>query len=131
MLVKYSSAFVVMPGGFGTLDEAFEVITLMQTGKLQRFPLVAMGGAFWHHLHDFMRKTMLQANKPSGAADIDLMQTVADTVGQALSIIRGARVINLPRRRKARPDRMTRLLGNRKCGFERCGAMCSCNCGSR
>jgi hypothetical protein len=46
MLVKYSTAFVVMPGGFGTLDEAFEVITLMQTGKLRSFPLVAMGGDF-------------------------------------------------------------------------------------
>ena len=43
MLVKYSSAFVGMPGGFGTLDEAFEVATLMQTGKLERFPIVAMG----------------------------------------------------------------------------------------
>jgi uncharacterized protein (TIGR00730 family) len=46
MLVKYSTAFVVMPGGFGTLDEAFEVITLMQTGKLQHFLLVGMGGDF-------------------------------------------------------------------------------------
>ncbi len=48
MLVKYSSAFVAMPGGFGTLDEAFEVITLLQTNKLDRFPVVAMGGReFW------------------------------------------------------------------------------------
>ena len=86
MLVKYSSAFVVMPGGFGTLDEAFEVITLMQTGKLQRFPLVAMGGAFWSHLQDFMRQTMLR-ERTVRAAEIDLMQ-VADTVEQALAIIR-------------------------------------------
>ncbi len=86
MLVKYSSAFVVMPGGFGTLDEAFEVITLMQTGKLQRFPLVAMGGAFWSHLQDFMHKTMLR-EQTVGAAEIALMQ-VADTVDQALEIIR-------------------------------------------
>ena len=86
MLVKYSSAFVVMPGGFGTLDEAFEVITLMQTGKLQRFPLVAMGGGFWSHLQDFMRQAMLR-ERTVRAAEIDLMQ-VADTVDQALAIIR-------------------------------------------
>ena len=86
MLVKYSSAFVVMPGGFGTLDEAFEVITLMQTGKLERFPLVAMGGAFWARLQDFMHKTMLREGTV-GEAGIALMQ-LADTVDQALAIIR-------------------------------------------
>ncbi len=85
MLVKYSSAFVVMPGGFGTLDEAFEVVTLMQTGKLDRFPLVAMGGSFWTHLGDFMRGTLLE-EQTVDAADIDLIQ-VADTVEQALAII--------------------------------------------
>jgi uncharacterized protein (TIGR00730 family) len=57
MLVKYSSAFVVMPGGFGTLDEAFEVMTLVQTGKLDRFPIVGMGGDFWQHLGSFARET--------------------------------------------------------------------------
>jgi uncharacterized protein (TIGR00730 family) len=59
MLVKYSSAFVVMPGGFGTLDEAFEVATLIQTGKLERFPIVGMGGDFWTQLRTFARQTML------------------------------------------------------------------------
>ena len=59
MLVKYSSAFVVMPGGFGTLDEVFEVITLMQTGKLRSFPLVAMGGDFWTHVRSFGLETMV------------------------------------------------------------------------
>ena len=55
MLVKYSTAFVVMPGGFGTLDEAFEVITLAQTGKLERFPVVGMVRDFWDHLRRFMK----------------------------------------------------------------------------
>ena len=59
MLVKYSTAFVIMPGGFGTLDEAFEVATLIQTGKLDRFPVVGMGGDFWHQLRKFARETML------------------------------------------------------------------------
>jgi uncharacterized protein (TIGR00730 family) len=88
MLVKYSSAFVVMPGGFGTLDEAFEVITLMQTGKLEKFPLVAMGGDFWVHLREFMRSTMVDERTIS-ANDLAFMQG-AETVDQALDIIRGA-----------------------------------------
>ena len=53
MLVKYSCAFVVMPGGFGTLDEAFEIATLMQTRKLERFPLIALGGEFWQKFSEF------------------------------------------------------------------------------
>ncbi len=60
MLVKYSKAFVVMPGGFGTLDEAFEVATLIQTGKLDRFPIVGLGGDFWTQLRKFARETMLK-----------------------------------------------------------------------
>jgi len=59
MLVKYSSAFIVMPGGFGTLDEAFEVVTLIQTGKLESFPVVALGGEFWTEMEDFLRNSML------------------------------------------------------------------------
>ena len=60
MLVKYSSAFVFMPGGFGTLDEMFETITLIQTGKMEHFPLVAMGQDYWDELLDFVRKRMLR-----------------------------------------------------------------------
>jgi uncharacterized protein (TIGR00730 family) len=87
MLVKYSSAFVVMPGGFGTLDEAFEVVTLVQTGKLERFPVVAMGGAYWEDLRDFMTSTLL----PAGTIDPDDADFIhrADDVAQALSIISG------------------------------------------
>jgi uncharacterized protein (TIGR00730 family) len=60
MLVKYSSAFVVLPGGFGTLDEAFEVITLIQTHKLETFPVVALGGAYWDELADFLTRTLVR-----------------------------------------------------------------------
>ncbi len=86
MLVKYSSAFVVMPGGFGTLDEAFEVVTLVQTKKLESFPIVAMGGSFWNELREFVTDTMLAAGTIS-EADLDVMQ-LADDVETAIKIIR-------------------------------------------
>jgi hypothetical protein len=88
MLVKYSTAFVVMPGGFGTLDEAFEVITLVQTGKLDRFPVIGMGGDFWDQLARFGRETMLREGVIS-PEDLDLIRR-ADTAAEAVRIIRGA-----------------------------------------
>jgi uncharacterized protein (TIGR00730 family) len=60
MLVKYSYAFIAMPGGFGTLDEIFETATLIQTKKILNFPLVLMGVDYWKPLIDFMRNTMVQ-----------------------------------------------------------------------
>jgi uncharacterized protein (TIGR00730 family) len=87
MLVKYSTAFVVMPGGFGTLDEAFEVITLAQTGKLERFPVVGMVRDFWDHLRRFMQDTMLAEGTISNE-DMDLIHG-ANTVEDAIRIIRG------------------------------------------
>jgi uncharacterized protein (TIGR00730 family) len=87
MLVKYSSAFVVMPGGFGTLDEAFEVITLAQNGKLERFPVVSMVKDFWDHLRRFMSDTMLAEGTISNE-DMDFIQG-ANTVEDAIRIIRG------------------------------------------
>jgi uncharacterized protein (TIGR00730 family) len=86
MLVKYSSAFVIMPGGFGTLDEAFEVITLVQTNKLERFPIVSMGGRdFWGHLGDFMRDTMLREGVISHE-DTEFIRA-ADTAAEAVALI--------------------------------------------
>ena len=85
MLVKYSSAFVVMPGGFGTLDEAFEVITLIQTGKLEKFPIVSMGGKFWEQLGEFIRGTML----PEGVISEEDVEFLfpAESPQDAVSII--------------------------------------------
>ena len=60
MLVKYSCAFVVMPGGFGTLDETMEIATLMQTNKLNHFPLIAVGGEFWDHFDRFVQEAMVK-----------------------------------------------------------------------
>ncbi len=59
MLLKYSSAFVMLPGGFGTMDEIFETATLMQTGKICDFPVVLMGSKYWQNLTPFLQKTML------------------------------------------------------------------------
>jgi uncharacterized protein (TIGR00730 family) len=88
MLVKYSCAFVVMPGGFGTLDEAFEIMTLIQTGKLDSFPVVALGGDYWQQLGDFLRHTLVPAGTID-ARDLDLIQPVAD-VDAAMELINRA-----------------------------------------
>ncbi|HUQ71395.1 MAG TPA: TIGR00730 family Rossman fold protein [Planctomycetaceae bacterium] len=70
MLVKYSQAFVIFPGGFGTLDEAFEAATLIQTGKIFNFPVIFLGVDYWQPLFDFMHKTMV-AEKTIGLDDLD------------------------------------------------------------
>jgi uncharacterized protein (TIGR00730 family) len=82
MLVKYSNAFVVMPGGFGTLDEAFEIATLMQTNKIEHFPLIAVGSEFWDELIGFARDTMIREGtlSPEDARFVHLADTAADVV---------------------------------------------------
>jgi uncharacterized protein (TIGR00730 family) len=60
MLIKYSKAFVLCPGGFGTMDEAFEVANLMYTGKLHNFPTVLMGAEYWQNLRSFIKDTMIK-----------------------------------------------------------------------
>lgn len=86
MLVKYSYAFIVMPGGFGTLDEMFEAATLIQTGKIANFPVVIMGRDYWQPLLDFLRTTLI----PRGAiTEHDLsMLHVTDDPHEAAAIIR-------------------------------------------
>jgi uncharacterized protein (TIGR00730 family) len=85
MMVKYSSAFVVMPGGFGTLDEAFEVATLIQTEKLDRFPIVGLGGEFWAQLRKFARETMLEKGV-IGEDDLAFIHP-AESIEEALRFI--------------------------------------------
>jgi uncharacterized protein (TIGR00730 family) len=85
MFVKYAQAFVVLPGGFGTMDELFEALTLVQTGKVTRFPVVLMGSSYWQGLLDWMRETM-QADGKIGPADLDLV-CVTDDVDVAVRYI--------------------------------------------
>jgi len=88
MLVKYSHAFVVMPGGFGTMDEVFETLTLMQTGKIESFPIVAMGGQYWQRLREFIRSSMV-AEGTIDEGDLDWVKRT-DSVEEALEWIRAA-----------------------------------------
>jgi uncharacterized protein (TIGR00730 family) len=85
MFVKYSQGFVVMPGGFGTLDEMFEAITLIQTNKIGRFPIVLVGREFWSGLFDWIKTTMLAAGNIS-PKDLDLINIV-DTPTEAVKVI--------------------------------------------
>jgi uncharacterized protein (TIGR00730 family) len=77
VFVKYSQAFVVLPGGFGTLDELFEAVTLVQTGKITRFPIVLVGSEYWSGLRNWIYDTMLPAGKIS-PTDPGLLQIVDD-----------------------------------------------------
>jgi uncharacterized protein (TIGR00730 family) len=88
MFVKYAQAFVIMPGGFGTMDELFEALTLVQTRKVNQFPVILMGQSFWAPLLDWLRDT-LAAQGYISPGDLDLF-TVTDDVTDAVKIINGA-----------------------------------------
>lgn len=78
MFVKYAQAFVVMPGGFGTLDELFEVLTLVQTKKIGRLPIVLMGTDFWGGLLDWIKATLRDSFKTISPGDLDLFLLTDD-----------------------------------------------------
>jgi uncharacterized protein (TIGR00730 family) len=86
MLVKYSYAFVALPGGFGTLDEIFETLVLIQTGKMKRFPLLLLGADFWTPLVDVLQQRLLPAGTID-AADVALV-TVTDSPAEAVALVR-------------------------------------------
>ena len=85
MFVKYAEAFVVLPGGFGTLDELFEAVTLVQTGKITRFPIVLVGRAYWSGLHAWITDTLVSGGLV-GAGDPGLLQ-IADDPDEVVEII--------------------------------------------
>jgi uncharacterized protein (TIGR00730 family) len=87
MFVKYSEAFVVFPGGFGTLDELFEALTLIQTAKVERFPVVLYGSAYWKGLLDWIRERSLDEGMVS-TGDLDLIQVV-DTTDEVCALATG------------------------------------------
>jgi hypothetical protein len=89
MFAKYSMAFVVFPGGFGTLDELFEALTLIQTGKVSSFPVVLVGTSYWQGLVDWLSSTMVGEGK-IGAADLKLFH-VTDDPAEVLRIIQQAK----------------------------------------
>ncbi|HTJ48996.1 MAG TPA: TIGR00730 family Rossman fold protein [Cyclobacteriaceae bacterium] len=85
MFMKYSQGFIVMPGGFGTLDELTEALTLIQTKKIGRFPIVLVGKKYWHGWVDWVKKVLL-AEKMLNEEDLDLFNLV-DTPEEAVSVI--------------------------------------------
>ncbi len=86
MFVKYAQAFVVMPGGFGTLDELFEVLTLIQTNKVSKVPVILMGTEFWGGLKDWIVGTMLEKENNISPKDLDLMP-ITDDIEEVVKII--------------------------------------------
>lgn len=86
MFVKYSQGFVVMPGGFGTLDELFEAITLIQTNKIEKFPIILVGSEFWGGLMDWIKATLLSKFNNISAKDLDLVHLV-DSADEVIAIL--------------------------------------------
>ncbi len=86
MFVKYARGFIIFPGGFGTMDEFFESLTLMQTLKIAPFPVVLIGSAFWSGLLDWMRSTLAEQYRTIGSEDFGLFQ-LTDDVDEAVNIV--------------------------------------------
>ena len=86
MFVKYAKAFIIFPGGFGTMDEFFESITLIQTSRIEKFPVILMGSEYWKGLIDWMKQGMLREDRVE-KNDLDLF-SVVDKPEEALKIIK-------------------------------------------
>ncbi len=86
MFVKYSQGFIVLPGGFGTLDELFEALTLIQTKKIGRFPIIMVGKEYWSGLIDWIKNTMLEGENNINPEDLKLF-SVVDTPDEAVRVI--------------------------------------------
>jgi uncharacterized protein (TIGR00730 family) len=86
MFVKYSQGFVVMPGGFGTLDEFFEAVTLIQTKKIGKFPIILVGTEFWSGLFDWVKSVLLKNFKTISKKDLDLI-AIVDTKEEVIGFL--------------------------------------------
>lgn len=105
MFVKYAIAFVCFPGGFGTLDEFFELLTLMQTDKVPDMRVVLIGSSYWNPLRQWMRTTLLEQNGYIAPADLDIM-SVTDDIDQAVHLLELHRDVAIAAERaaEATPD---------------------------
>jgi uncharacterized protein (TIGR00730 family) len=102
MFVKYATAFIVFPGGYGTLDELFEALTLIQTGKVKHFPVILFGSAYWHGMIEWLRRTVAEERKIN-ATDLLLFSVTDDPVEAARLVIEA---------RSEKPDdRAARIIG--------------------
>jgi uncharacterized protein (TIGR00730 family) len=97
MFVKYSEAFIIFPGGFGTMDELFEALTLIQTGKIRNFPVILFGSEYWAGMLDWIKRVMLHEGKVS-TEDVDLL-VITDSPQEAVRA-----VLESPRKRGHRRD---------------------------
>jgi uncharacterized protein (TIGR00730 family) len=86
IFLKYSQGFIALPGGFGTMDELFEALTLVQTNKIAHFPIVLAGKEYWEGLMDWIKKTMLTEERNINEDDLELFHVV-DTADEAVAII--------------------------------------------
>ncbi len=86
MFVKYSQGFVVMPGGFGTMDELFEALTLIQTKKIGKFPIILVGSAFWSGLFDWVKTVLIEQEHTVNSEDLHLIQIV-DTEDEVVTVL--------------------------------------------
>ena len=86
MFVKYSQGFVVMPGGFGTLDELFEAITLIQTKKSQKFPIILVGSKFWNKCYDWIKSELVETYKYISTHELDLI-SIVDSSNEVIDIL--------------------------------------------
>ncbi len=86
MFVKYSQGFVVMPGGFGTLDELFEAITLIQTKKSQKFPIILVGSKFWNKCYDWIKSDLVETYKYISTHELDLI-SIVDSSNEVIDIL--------------------------------------------
>ena len=87
MFVKYAQAFIVLPGGFGTLDELFEVLTLIQTNKITKVPVILVGSEFWSGMKDWITQVMLEQHGNVSPKDLDLLP-IMDTADEVVGYIR-------------------------------------------
>jgi len=107
VMMKYSYGYVIMPGGFGTMDEMFEALTLIQTGKIRNFPIVLMGTDYWTDLRDFINK-MVESGTIS-PHDLDLM-IFTDSIDEAIAHLE-EKAVKQFKLRRARVPKKSALLG--------------------